>query len=323
MQLKKNYVLLTAIFPKKVNTVYAQLENCILSITRLKQNLSIFIVTNNKHKVLRIIKNNNIYLSDLFVENINASKKNYLKGHKLSDFKYAFGKIQSLRIFLKRKIEFNSIIISDIDCIFTKRIKFLINKKNIIFTALEYYFSQEKKNMEKIFSFFLKQFDQVYWLNSGFILLNQGDAIKIMMKIDEYFPKFVKNGKLIKKTIGHYGDEILFTLASNSILKKNLIVQNKEISCENIFDSRLLSFIWTVNTKQNYLRFLNPFKVSAHIHLPDLKISKNNQNFIKSILLKFRPDYADFILSMWVNFKILKNKIFIIILSNLKNFFFK
>jgi signal peptidase I len=141
------------------------------------------------------------------------------------------------------------------------------------------------------------------------------------MKIDEYFPKFVKNGKLIKKTIGHYGDEILFTLASNSILKKNLIVQNKEISYENIFNSRLLSFIWTVNTKQNYLRFLNPFKVSAHIHLPDLKISKNNQNFIKSILIKFRPDYADFILSMWVNFKIFKNKILIRILSNLKNFF--
>jgi hypothetical protein len=323
MQLKKNYVLLTAVFPKKVNTVYAQLENCILSIIRLKQNLSIFIVTNEKHKVLRIIKNNNIYPNDLFVENINASKKNYLKGHKLSDFKYAFGKIQSLEIFLKKKIEFNSIIISDIDCIFTKRIKFLINTKSIIFTALEYYAAQEKKNMDKIFSLFLKKFDQVYWLNSGFILLNQSDAVKIIKKIDEYFLKFIKNGKLIKETIGHYGDEILFTLASNSIPKKNLIVQNKEISWKNIFNTRLLSFIWTVNTKQYDLRFLNPFKVSAHLHLPDLKISKGSQKFIKNILLKFRPDYADFILSMWINFKIFKNKIIIKILSNLKNIFFR
>jgi signal peptidase I len=177
--------------------------------------------------------------------------------------------------------------------------------------------------MDKIFSLFLKEFGQVYWINSGFILLNQGDAVKIIKKIDQYFPKFIKNGKLIKKTIGHYGDEILFTLASNSISKKNLIVQNKEISWKNIFNSRLLSFIWTVNTKQYDLRFLNPFKVSAHLHLPDLKISKDSQKFIKSTLLKFRPDYADFVLSMWVNLKILKNKIIIRILSNFKNIFFR
>ena len=222
MKFKNNYILLTAVFPEGMNTVYAQLENCILSIVRLRHRPSIFVVTNDKSKIFRIIKNNKINLNDFIIENISASKKNYLKGHKISDFKYTFAKIQSLRIFLEKKLEFNSIIISDIDCIFTKKIKFLVNKKKIIFTALNYYSDQENQKMHHIFSFFLRKYTSVFWINSGFMLFNRVDAKKILKKIDQYFEKFVKNGRFVKKTINHYGDEILFSIAINFIKKKDL-----------------------------------------------------------------------------------------------------
>jgi len=130
--MKSNIIILTAIFPNKINLVGNQLENCILSIERLKQSFEIFIVTNNTKKVFRIIKKNNFKLENIIVENINFSNKNYLNNHKLKDFNYTFGKIQSLNIFLQREKKFHSIIISDIDSIFTKKIKNLTNKKNIV-----------------------------------------------------------------------------------------------------------------------------------------------------------------------------------------------
>ena len=322
MQLKQNYILLTAIFPKEKNTVYEQLENCILSIVRLKQKIKIFIVTNNKIKVFEIIKKNKFYLNDFNIEKIITSKKNYLTGHKLSDFKYTFAKIQCLRIFLEKKIAFNALIISDIDALFTKKIKFLVNKKNIIFTALNYYSDQKYQNMDKIFSFFLKNYNNIFWINSGFMLLNRDSAKIIIKKIDKYFKKFQTNAKLIKQTIGHYGDEILFTLASNFIKKKILIEQSNSFY-KNLYYSPLIAFIWTVNTgEKNYLRFLNPFKLIAHIHIPDLKYSKVHQKFIKKVLVKFKPIFADFILSSWINFKIIKNKILVRNLSKIKNLIF-
>jgi len=172
--------------------------------------------------------------------------------------------------------------------------------------------------MHQIFALFMKKYKKVYWINSGFMIFNFAEAKVIMKKIDEYFIKFIKNGKFIKRTLGHYGDEILFTLASNSLTKVKLIKQNYNTSLKNLFKYRPLAFIWTVNTKKNYIRFLNPIKLSAHIHLPDLKYLKKNQQFMKKILGKFKPRYADLILSFWINAKIIKNQIIIYNLSMIK-----
>ena len=48
-----------------------------------------------------------------------------------------------------------------------------------------------------------------------------------------------------------------------------------------------------------------------------------NQVFIKKILDKLEPSLADFILSIWINSKIFKNKLIIYNLSKVKRLFFK
>lgn len=311
--MNSNYILLTAIVPQKKNTVIQQLEVCILSILRLNQNLKIFVGTNNRDKIIKVIKNNKFNKHNIVVKDISKSKKNYISNHKLDDFKFSFGKIQCLRVFLESNILFNKIIISDIDTIFSKRIDQILNKN--FFLSINYYADQDSRNMKKIFSLFLKNFSKVYWISSGFMLMNSKVSKKILQKIDQLFPKFIQNGVFIKKTINHYGDEILFTLASNSIHYKKLN------TLKNYFSYNPIHIIWTGKTKKNIIRFLNPFKLSAHVHLPDIKYDIKKLKLIKIILLKANPNLADLLLYIWLDLRIFKNKIIFEKYLQIKKFF--
>lgn len=311
----QDYILLTVIFPKNKNTIIDQFETCLSSILRFSQNFKFFIATNNRFKISQSIKKFKFVEENFIIVNIYKSKKNYLSNHKLDDFKFAFGKIQCLKIFLEKKINFRSIIISDIDVIFTKNINnFVLNCRN--FTSINYYSDQDNRNMKKVFKIFLKKVTKTFWINSGFIYMTKNDAKTMLNKIDSFFSKFKREGKYIKKTINHYSDEILFTIGSNFIKKKKLLI------LKNYFRYNSINIIWTGSTKKDIVRFLNPFKPSAHIHLPDLKYDKKKLSFVKKILVKFNPTLADIILLIWIDLRIFKNKVVFKNYVKIKNYIF-